>query len=117
MTEEHRDRIEKSIGKELILLMEVVSRDAESRKRDLLQKPLEYAEAGIQEYWIVDPMEERITVLTLQRPIVSAAWHLHQRQVSHIQLLDGFSVNVNDVLDAAKRKCRSSRQRLRVIAI
>ena len=66
MTEEHRDRIGEEYWEGADLVMEVVSRDAESRKRDLLQKPLEYAEAGIQEYWIVDPMEERITVLTLQ---------------------------------------------------
>src|SRR5688572_10154733 len=65
MSEEHRNRIGEEYWEGADLVMEVVSKDAESRKRDLLQKPLEYAEAGIQEYWIVDPMEEHITVLTL----------------------------------------------------
>ena len=33
--------------------------------RDLVQKRLDYAEAGIPEYWIVNPLNDSITVLTL----------------------------------------------------
>ncbi len=46
------------------LAMEVVSPGDESRRRDLVTKRDEYARAGIDEYWIVDPEEQRITVLT-----------------------------------------------------
>ena len=102
MTEEHRDRIGEEYWEGADLVMEVVSRDAESRKRDLLQKPLEYAEAGIQEYWIVDPMEERITVLTLQGQSYQQHGAFIRDNLATSKLLDGFSVNVNDVLDAAK---------------
>ena len=33
--------------------------------RDLVQKRLDYAEAGIPEYWIVNPLNDTVTVLTL----------------------------------------------------
>jgi Uma2 family endonuclease len=47
------------------LAMEVVSPGTENRERDYVAKREAYANAGIQEYWIVDPQERRITVLTL----------------------------------------------------
>src|SRR5438128_2314589 len=48
------------------LAMEVVSPGKASRKRDLREKRREYAKAKIEEYWIVDPQERNITVLSLQ---------------------------------------------------
>jgi Uma2 family endonuclease len=45
------------------LVLEVVSPD--KPERDLVEKREEYAEAGIPEYWIVNPMDKMITVLTL----------------------------------------------------
>ena len=47
------------------LVMEVVSPGAQNRERDLEVKRLEYARAGIAEYWIVDPEDRTITVLQL----------------------------------------------------
>ncbi len=47
------------------LVMEVVSPGAENRERDYEHKRAAYAAAGIQEYWIVDPQERRVTVLAL----------------------------------------------------
>ncbi len=48
------------------LVMEIVSPDAKSRRRDLKEKRRDYAKAGIPEYWIVDPRLEKITVLKLE---------------------------------------------------
>ncbi|MYB38143.1 MAG: Uma2 family endonuclease [Gammaproteobacteria bacterium] len=45
------------------LVVEVVS--PSGAKRDLVDKRLDYAEAAIPEYWIVDPRYETVTVLTL----------------------------------------------------
>ncbi len=47
------------------LVVEVVSDGEASRKRDYEEKRREYAEAGIAEYWIVDPQGRMITVLVL----------------------------------------------------
>lgn len=82
--------------------MEVVSKDAESRKRDLQQKPVDYAEGGIPEYWVVDPQEERITVFTLQGQTYQQHGVSSRVELATSKLLDGFSVNVADVFDAAK---------------
>ena len=45
-------------------MVEVVS--TESVKRDYEKKPLEYAAFKIPEYWVVDPIENKVTVLTLE---------------------------------------------------
>jgi Uma2 family endonuclease len=50
------------------LVIEVLSKD---RDRDLQMKRLEYAQAGIPEYWIGDPRDQRITVLRLAGAPVS----------------------------------------------
>ena len=47
------------------LVMEVVSEGRENRERDYRDKRRDYAEAGIAEYWIVDPEQRKVTVLSL----------------------------------------------------
>lgn len=47
-----------------VLAVEVVSH--ESIKRDYQIKRREYAQAGVAEYWIVDPLKEKVTVLLLR---------------------------------------------------
>jgi Uma2 family endonuclease len=47
-----------------VLAVEVVS--SESVKRDYQIKRGEYAQAGVVEYWIVDPLQEKVTVLLLR---------------------------------------------------
>ena len=44
-------------------VLEVVSPD--NPRRDLVEKRSDYAEAGVPEYWIVNPLNDTITVLTL----------------------------------------------------
>jgi len=45
------------------LAVEVVSEGDEARERDYLTKRREYLAYGLAEYWIVDPIERRVTVL------------------------------------------------------
>jgi Uma2 family endonuclease len=47
------------------LVVEVVSPGSNSQERDYRYKRSEYAARGIGEYWIVDPQQAQITVLTL----------------------------------------------------
>ena len=47
-----------------IIAVEIVS--PESRTRDYRFKRSEYSVVGIPEYWIVDPTEQKVTVLTLE---------------------------------------------------
>ena len=59
------------------LVIEVVSRDPKDRLRDLETKRVEYAVAGIPEYWIVDPETQTITVLTLDGVPTSEPYRVH----------------------------------------
>lgn len=80
------------------LVVEVVSEGEEDRRRDLVEKREDYARAGIPEYWIVDPLEERITVLRLARKryVVHGEFGKGTAATSH--LLPGFSVDVSAAL-------------------
>jgi Uma2 family endonuclease len=78
------------------LVVEVVSDD--DRRRDLETKRLEYARAGIPEYWIVDPSDQRITVLRLQEAsyVVSGEFKPGERASS--VTLDRFEIDVTTAL-------------------
>jgi Uma2 family endonuclease len=97
MLAEHEDRILDKHWLGADLAMEVVSDDPESRKRDLEKKTKEYARAKIQEYWIVDSLQQEITVLRLK----SGKYITHGRfgpgSKATSALLKGFEVEVNAV--------------------
>jgi Uma2 family endonuclease len=79
------------------LVVEVLSEGEENRRRDLENKAQEYAEAGIPEYWIVDPENRRITVLVT----TGAGYRPHgvfgPGDAATSVLLPGLSVSVNDL--------------------
>jgi Uma2 family endonuclease len=80
------------------LVMEVVSDD--DRRRDLETKRLEYAQAGIPEYWIVDLQRREITVLTLiagNQYTEHGVFRAGDRATS--LLLPGFEVPVTETFD------------------
>jgi Uma2 family endonuclease len=113
MRKEHAGRMGEEFWKEADLVMEVVSDDPAARRRDLVIKRREYARAGIPEYWIVDPREERILVLRLsgKRYVVHGEFARGTAAASH--LLRGFRVDVTEALSqgAATRRKRKSRRR------
>lgn len=79
-------------------MVEVVSTD--DRRRDLVVKRREYARAGIPEYWIVDPDEQRITVLRLEGEAYAMHGELGRGQVASSAVLDGVRIDVAAALDA-----------------
>jgi len=81
------------------LVVEVVSPD--DPERDTVEKVADYAEAGIPEYWIVNPEVETITVLTLQGEAYATHGVFRRGESAGSLLLEGFSVDVNAVLDAS----------------
>jgi Uma2 family endonuclease len=85
------------------LVIEVVSEGDESRKRDLVVKRQEYAAAGISEYWIVDPAERQIVVLTLEGSSYREAGTYRSGEAAASVLLPGFSVAVDEVFSVDER--------------
>lgn len=84
------------------LAIEVVSDDAEDRQRDFETKREEYAEAGIAEYWIVDPQEHEILVLTLAGATYRVHGQFGRGTTATSLLLAGFRVAVDDVFAAGQ---------------
>jgi len=82
------------------LVMEVVSPD--DPQRDLVTKREEFAEAGITEYWIVDPRNSHITVLDLEGTQYAVHGKFKPGQKAISRLLPGFSVDVTAVFAAAR---------------
>lgn len=83
------------------LVMEVVSGGVDDRYRDLVEKREEYAQAGIAEYWIVDPEQKRITVLHLSGKKYGVHGEFGEGERATSPLLDGFEVEVTAVFAAA----------------
>ncbi len=48
------------------LVVEVVSSSSQDRKRDFETKVANYQQAGIPEYWIIDPEKKKVHVLSLE---------------------------------------------------
>jgi Uma2 family endonuclease len=80
--------------------VEVVSEQEQDRQRDLITKRREYAQAGIAEYWIVDPKTETVLVLVLD----GAAYRVHgefpRGTTARSVLMPTFAVDVTAVFDA-----------------
>jgi len=82
------------------IVVEVLSTD---RRRDLVRKRQLYAEAGVGEYWIVDPRDDTVTLLELrdeeyaERAVLTAADTLTS------PMLPGLSIPLNDVFRHRQR--------------
>ena len=84
------------------VVAEVVS--ADNPQRDFVDKRRDYAEAGIPEYWIVDPRTETITVLELvQGEYVERGVHRRGESAASLAIA-GLGVDVDGVFDAARNE-------------
>ena len=81
------------------LVAEVVSLDDPSR--DLVVKRADYAEAGITEYWIVDPRVETVTILKLAGSDYVERSVFRRGDTATSALLDGVTVDVTALFDEA----------------
>lgn len=86
------------------LAMEVVSEDQRSRERDHVEKRELYAAAGVVEYWIVDPQEQKITVLALEGDKYVEHSVAQPGTQATSRLLEGFAVDAAAVFAAGKKR-------------
>jgi Uma2 family endonuclease len=93
----HAARILEEFWEGADLVMEVVSDD--DRRRDLETKRHEYAQAGIPEYWIVDPQQSLITVLRLEGSSYVVDGEYRPGEQARSLLLAGFVVDVTTVFN------------------
>jgi Uma2 family endonuclease len=81
------------------LVIEVVSEGDEARERDYISKRAIYAEHGVTEYWIVDPEQQQISVLSLD--VSTSTYREHgvfkPGQQATSAMFGDFTVAVSDV--------------------
>jgi Uma2 family endonuclease len=80
------------------LIVEVVSPD--KPERDLILKRQDYGAAAVAEYWIVNPANETILVLGLNKSRYRRLGSFARGSVARSHLLQGFEVAVDEVFDA-----------------
>ena len=86
------------------LAMEVVSEGAEAHRRDYEDKRRDYAQAGIPEYWIVDPEQAYITVLVLETDTYRVHGEYRPGQIASGVLLPKLAIDVSQVIQLAQPK-------------
>lgn len=84
------------------LVMEVVSDGEKDRHRDFVTKREEYAEAGIPEYWIIDPKEQKVHVLRLADGQYDVHGEFVPGQTATSVVLPGFTVDVSRLFGAGE---------------
>lgn len=77
------------------IAVEIVSRD--SRQRDYGEKKQLYAEAGVTEYWIIDPLQGRAEFHRLEAGRYALV-PLEQNRIFHSAVLEGFWLDVEWLL-------------------
>ncbi len=75
--------------------VEVVSRD--SRQRDWVDKRTKYEGAGVEEYWIIDPIQNRTEFLRLQGGFYDIV-PLEENRIFRSRAINGFWLNIEWLL-------------------
>ena len=92
---QHVDRLREQFGGPPDLAVEVLS--PSTRQTDLVEKFAEYAQAGVSEYWRVDPEEQTIVVFVLRDGAYTLLVQAGAGGKVWSQLLEGFELEVDRV--------------------
>lgn len=84
------------------LAVEVVSPGKANRERDIKVKRSLYAKAGIREYWIIDPQEKTVTLLSLKANDYELVSCKSPGGIAESLLLPGFRISVTKLLQAGQ---------------
>jgi Uma2 family endonuclease len=95
VSREHADRVGEQFYGPPDLVMEVLS--AGTWRTDRLEKLVEYAQAGVMEYWIVDPEAKTVEVFVLREGAYALLDKWGTGETAGSKLLEGFEVAVNEV--------------------
>ena len=94
----NRHRRQEQFWETIDLAVEIISPD--DPERDLNDKRLDYAAAGISEYWIIDPRDDSIKVLELRDGDYQDL--SKSTETASSKVLDGFQIGVRKLFAAAR---------------
>lgn len=80
------------------LLVEVVSKG--SVVRDYVEKKNDYEKFGVQEYWLIDPLNQTIIVNALIDGKYQVFSSVEEKGIAQSKLLEGFQLGYDDVFTA-----------------
>ena len=86
------------------IVVEILSSD---RSHDLVRKRQIYAEAGVREYWIIDPRYDTVTLLELRGGVYAARATLAGGDTLTTPLLPGLAVPLADIFQHPRRPARA----------
>jgi len=96
VSKEHTDRMGEQFYGPPDLVVEVLS--SGTRRTDRLEKPMEYAQAGVGEYWIVDPEGQTVEVFTLREGAYELLGKWGKGETVRSGMLAGFELAVDEVV-------------------
>jgi Uma2 family endonuclease len=96
MAKEHSDRISEQFYGPPDVIVEVLSPG--TWRADRREKLVEYARAGIDEYWIVDPSAHTIEVFTLREGAYTLLGKWGSEETVKSEVLTGLDLRVGDVV-------------------
>ena len=83
-------------------MIEIISPGQTNRERDLTAKREDYAQAGIPEYWIVDPQEKSVTVLSLEKATYVTHGRFPFGTTATSPQLPTFQINVAELFESTQ---------------
>jgi len=95
LAKEHADRLGEQACGVPDLVVEVLS--PATHRTDRLEKFLEYAKAGVIEYWLVDPDGKKIEVFVLREGAYELLGRFGPGETARSRLLTGFEVAADEV--------------------
>jgi len=95
ITKAHADRVGEQACGVPDLVVEIFS--PATHRTDRLEKFLEYARAGVSEYWLVDPEERSIEVYVLKEGAYTLLGKHKEEELARSQLLAGLEIEVEAV--------------------
>jgi Uma2 family endonuclease len=98
MSAAHTDRIGEDFWGVPDMVVEVLSRSTMQVDRE--EKSLEYARAGVAEYWLVDPEEHVIEVYVLRQGAYKLLGKWGAGQIAHSEVLAGLEIAVETIVRA-----------------
>lgn len=99
---EHLPKDVRGYPDKMDMAIEVVSSGKEAHQRDYFDKRVDYARAGVAEFWIVDPEESLVTVLILNGTEYEVAQECRLAGTVRSVLLSGFEIPVDSIWALAK---------------
>jgi Uma2 family endonuclease len=92
---EHRDRMAERASGPPDLVMEILSPGSVALDREVKYEA--YAQAGVTEYWMVNPTAQRVFVFALERSSYRLQGHYASGDTVRSVILPGFALSVDDL--------------------